>query len=178
MRIFLKIILTVILLPVAGYFGMMSHDLLISKHSLIDYSFKRDLEIYQNFLETSQIIDDHIKKHGKLPDEQYIENYTLIPQKWLGQQDSNWSQDPFFRKIQSRKTSNPNAYVLMMWRGEWSEYFASPSQETSVARSKSEYYVTGSRQLDGAIYGTTSLLMLLMLILGWRKISHMKFENA
>ena len=41
-----------------------------------------------------------------------------------------------------------DAYVLMVWRGEWMEYGAGWSSETTVPTRRADYFVTGSALLD------------------------------
>ena len=136
--------------------------LYLSGYSIIDYSYEKSQKIEEIFQTAAAKIDEFERINGRLPNAKEFEDWRADLSKFglYGElitfsthaSHSDEVRDEFGR-------SEGDAYLLRVWRGEWSEYYASWAGRSTLPKSKSEYYIAGS------IVGDVVLLIGSMLLI-------------
>lgn len=120
----------------------------------VDRTIKHSIVIEDCFSDATKFLNAFMKDQGRLPTE-------LEFSKWTHAQPNNapsnsftllTEKNTFPQEITERFGSPPDGgYVVEYWRGEWSEYYASWSNKSTLIFDVSEYYITGSKILDSSI---------------------------
>ena len=53
-----------------------------------------------------------------------------------------------------------DAYLLTVWRGEWTEYYASWRKLSSITQNRADYYILGSPWAERTLFGLGAVLFL------------------
>lgn len=131
----------------------------------IDNTIDHNDEIDLAFKQTNEFIQIYKKENYKLPTSSELKNWT-----------SQFPQSPynpngikiFTINIPAeiiQKYGKPNdelAFVLSYWRGEWSEYYISWKNESTIIKDRNKYYWSGNSILEWLIPMSIGILILLI----------------
>ena len=147
------ILTSVWILRITGiFFGLISWMTFCSEE-IIDYSFEKSLRIEKIFQLAAEKAENFKRTHGHYPNSTEFENWRdELTQFGLYGEIIDY-QTKGFRDEVLTDFGQPkgDVFVLHIWRGEWSEYYASWSSQSSLPKSRSDYYETGNRYFDTAI---------------------------
>ena len=135
-------------------------------------TIEKSRQIDQAFQKAAAYIDGVNQKEGHLPGQDAFK-------KW---QEANGQGTPFlaqlrlvtdhFPKAVVEEFGSPgkNAYLLSLWRGEWSEYYISWKQKTTLVMDPKAYHILGSGIKDGLFIMGISALLFILGIKTWPKL--------
>jgi hypothetical protein len=158
-------------------FCALSIFLLPSKLETVLTTIKHSKEVNAQFLELKNFAIEFRERTGQLPNtdqvsEWYYAKY-LPSEKYVANHSGlvGFSVDPpncgEHLQVPSRSTDG-KSFCLSHWRGEWFEYFASWSNQSSMSFSPSAYFVTGTEFGEGIVFGA---ILLGSLFCVWRGFS-------
>jgi len=111
----------------------------------LDKTMAHSREIEATFNDTAQFIDSFKKENSKFPTDAEIQNFLKINHPQFVETisvNSNLGEIPKF--INERPS---DSYYLTYWRGEWAEYYAGWSKQSTLNFDKNSYYSFGSKTL-------------------------------
>ena len=137
---------------------------------LVDHSFQNSQQIDADFQAAARFVDSARLKTGKLVTGEELEAWA---RSRPGKSYEPFIVDPsdsFFQEGVAAVGRPPKgSYLLGSWRGEWMEWYAPWSGESTLAKSKGDYYATGNRDVD--LWGSVLLAVLCVVgaVVLWRK---------
>ena len=117
----------------------------------VDQTIEHSRAIEKSFQSASQYVVSFREQHGHLPTAQEFEAWTnTFPSKPYNP-NGMWLQvDSFPEESLNKFGAAPNgSFLLVYWRGEWAEYYASWVNQTSLEFDRKKYYLLGSELADG-----------------------------
>ena len=148
----------------------------------LEQTIEHSKVIERKFKVATSYINTYKLKTGRLPSSKEFkiwtsslpsEPYASSSPKDIDFQIGQYSEDITKQFGQAPKDS----YLLIYWRGEWDEYYASWADKTSLEFDESKYYMFGSKYLEGTVVVLIALLTFVCGWLIWRKKS-MLFANS
>jgi hypothetical protein len=123
-------------------------------------SFSRD--IAKEFIDTNKYVEAYRNKTGHLPN---LEGHPVFIVDMKAEQGL-----PSLQEAISLLGSPPaGSYMLEMWRGEWSEYYAPWSGRSTLSFDPSDYSYSGNLWLDAVIVWLITALFAFGAIWSWRR---------
>ena len=131
-------------------------------------TIEHNRQLDKTFQEAARFVTSYQAQHGHLPSSKVFEAWTTTyplapytsPNSMLLQLDSFPEE-----AIKEFGPSSKNSFLLVYWRGEWFEYYASWANRSSLVFEPSKYYALGSKYADGFI---VIVVAVIILALGWR----------
>lgn len=91
---------------------------------LVPRTVSKGEEIERAFLKAAEFIDRSIQSNGRVPTQPEFQEWRADKGRWVSRMELTKSSDSN-ADVQMRFRELPeNAYVLSVWRGEWSEHYA------------------------------------------------------
>lgn len=138
---------------------------LASDDRSVQHTIERNHQLASEFNETARFVEAFRKQHARLPDGDELNTgrtyHFIILEVSPGQ----------FLEEDLAALGRPHrpGYVLGIWRGEWWEYYASWSGETTLTFDASAYYLSGGR-VEDVLIGVFGMFFCLMGSIGiWRR---------
>src|SRR5690606_1953213 len=128
----------------------------------ISDTIKHSRMINAAFLQTSTYVDSFRATHNRLPSKEELAAWAkdqpraLFPPAAVTIWTS--SSQPYEHGLGSMPS---DSYMLGLWRGEWWEYFAGWSGESTLTFDPGAYYLFGGLWRDVAVLSVTGLALLL-----------------
>jgi len=120
-------------------------------------------ELEQSFKTASKYITSFKEKNGRMPTEQEFDAWAkAFPSKPYDSPNGMWLKVSSFPDEAIKQFGDPpkESFLLVYWRGEWEEYYASWANRTSLEFDESKYYALGSKYADGAVLVVLAVLAL------------------
>ena len=174
--------ISTILLLILGILTLGTGAVSYFSGDLTKYSFSKSLDIDALFIFASEKINT------------FEQNYDHYPSK---QDFENWREDfsrfnLYGKNIEYHLNFYPNevletftqptdeGFVLSLWRDEWHEFYVSWLNQSTLPKSISEYYMTGSRSLDLilSIIATIIIFSLALFLMKIKRITNQTRQDA
>ena len=130
--------------------------------ALIDSTLENSRSIDTSFNKAASYVEQFQKDHSRLPSAaEFMHWASHFPDRPYTPNGIRLEVTDFPAKsITEFGTPPPNAYLLVLWRGEWEEYYASWAKKSSLTFDKSKYYALGSSYADSAAVLCFGVLLL------------------
>ncbi len=131
----------------------------IERNRFIEVSFQKAIA----FVETQK------KANGRLPTSEEVGFWASqfpsqpFSPKGFRLVDSSFPQEA----IEKFGTPPVGSYLLVFWRGEWNEYYASWANKSTLYFDPKKYHALGSGIADGAVLAVCSALFLILAVKIW-----------
>lgn len=141
---------------------------LLGRDSSIAYSIAKSRSIEASFDEGARFVESFRQEHAHLPSRDEFDEW------WSAMHKNNhllWIEAPPQSAEALAKLGPPSAdgYLLVCWRGEWAEYFASWSKSSTLVFDPSRYYQFGGPLQDAVAYIALVVAMVIAGALIWRR---------
>mgnify|MGYP001481658322 CR=1 FL=1 len=126
-------------------------------------------ELERSFQTASQYVTTFSRGRGRLPTAQEFETWadTFPPTPYTSPNGMRLQVDSFPDEALKQFGPAPEkSFLLVYWRGEWYEYYASWVNRTSLHFDQSKYYALGSQLADGSVL----IVIALVALIGGRKV--------
>jgi hypothetical protein len=152
---------------IALLLGLLS---IFSSGTIVKRTVEHSRVLEQVFKEASHYVNTYKLKFGRLPTDQEFEvwasSFKSRPKSHLDAMRIQAAPFPEDSSITKQFGQAPkDSYLLIYWRGEWNEYYASWVDKTTLQLDESKYYLFGSKYLAGTMY---SFIAFFAFICGWR----------
>jgi hypothetical protein len=119
----------------------------------VEHTIQNSREIVNSFSLASGFVENFKKSNGHLPSEaeftEWADTQSDMAHSAKGMR-LLISQSQFPNEVLEKFGSSPqDGYVIEMWRGEWSEYFASWANASTLEFDAKKFYFSGSPIVDG-----------------------------
>ncbi|WP_156398321.1 hypothetical protein [Caulobacter sp. Root1455] len=123
----MKVLASIIL----GAAAALSVWVLVGMLKMLPIQGEKDQAYFRQFEQAAKIVDSYSRENGKLPDDPTFGRLVGRPDGmgFFLTPSSDGSCEGFTKGETDR-------FVLSLWRGEWSECFAYPSERTTLALSR------------------------------------------
>lgn len=139
---------------------------------IIETTIQHSREIEASFQKVVAFIERFQQANSRLPDGIEFKNW--------GNRQSPSADSPYgmelhtveFPKeaIEELGTPPEHSYLLSLWRGEWEEYYASWTGESSLIFAASAYYILGSPMSDTTGVIVVFVILCFAAIKLWRRV--------
>jgi hypothetical protein len=156
----LQTLLIVLLIFVSCILALASFS--VGSGKSIEHTLQNSREIEASFQKAKRFMDHFQTEKHRLPSVDEFKAWTdTFPFRPYTPNGMHLQHDRFSEEAVQKFGSPPsNAYLLLYWRGEWMEYYASWADRTSLEFDRSKYYLLKSRQADAAALALASLCVL------------------
>lgn len=134
----------------------------------VEETIKHSKEIEKSFKKASSFVSSFREKHERLPTKTEFEEWRkTFPDKPYGPKGMRLLTASFpDEAVKIFGVAPEGSFLLVYWRGEWDEYFASWGSKTSLELDESKYYFFGIKYLDGI----SCIVLALLVFIGCIKI--------
>jgi hypothetical protein len=146
--------------------------------SLASKTIEHNKQIEQSFRLASHYVSTFKETNGRLPSKQEFEDWASgHPSTPYSIPNGMWIEVKPFPDEAIKKFGKPTdgSYLLVYWRGEWFEYYASWIDRTSLEFDESKYYALGNKYADGSV---VLLLGLCAILLGRKMWPNPSFQRT
>ena len=139
----------------------------------VDRTIEHSRKIEASFARANDYIESYRRQHARLPSAAefgaWASSFPSAPYTPKGMRLVSGSFPAEARARFGAPTDD--AYLLVYWRGEWNEYYASWAKKSSLEFDPAHYYLLGSGYADGAAIAIIAMLLLLSAVKLWPKQS-------
>ena len=148
-------------LRVLGFLFLISSCTSFTSTELTEYGFEKSKKIDEIFAYTADKVLTFQKQNNRRPYQKEFSDWNAELSEFglygriMVYYPSNYPEESLKELGPPTKTG----FVLGVWRGEWWEYYASWAQESTLPKSLSDYYATGSRLKDTVLFACVGLIL-------------------
>ena len=161
-------ILTSCLFLLVGAFVLLFGLLYALGPDVAETTVEHNRQLEKTFQDAARFVAAYQSQHGQLPSRRVFDTWAAAhpPAPYTSPNGMRLQLDSFpDEAIKKFGVAPPNAFLLVLWRGEWFEYYASWAKRSSLEFEPSKYYALGSKYADGLV---VILAAVAILAIGWR----------
>lgn len=120
--------------------------------ALIDHTIEKSRIIEASFDQCVAYVEQFRQSQSRLPSTaEFADWASQFPARPYTPHGMRLETSDFSAEVQKEfGAPSPNSYLLVMWRGEWEEYYASWAKRSSLVFDKRKYYAFGNKYVDSA----------------------------
>ena len=148
---------------------------------LVEHTIENSRKINQSFEEAISFVTDYENQNQRLPTQAEFQEWSSsFPRRPYSPNDMEIILNEFPKEVTKRfGAPSKNGFALSLWRGEWSEYYVSWQNKTTLTFDRSDYYALGSPIKDAtAIVLIGGLVVLLALCLRPKRLTNKSTRTA
>jgi hypothetical protein len=158
--------LAAIALSVMSLFSSLLLLLAADPVGLIDHSIENSRKVHADFQAATRFVDAFRAGHGRLPDGEEFGTWSRGNVRSGPPLIVTPDEGAFGEEAVALLGRPPrDGYLLRLWRGEWMEYYASWSGQSTLSFNRSDYYLFGSQFLDVPVF---ALLACIFIVCAYR----------
>lgn len=140
----------------------------LDSRALIEQTIEGNRQVEAKFLAVAEFVEELRRRHQRLPTAEELEDRTPPgPLRDVDLLVSGVTDKITFydEAVAQLGTPAEGSYFLGLWRGEWMDYYAAWSGETTLTFEGADHYLTGSRFADFMLYAIATAFFGYV---GWR----------
>lgn len=136
---------------------------------LVDHSMENSRQLLADFQTTTRFVRATHTARGRLPSNEELlawsrENVRSGEPMILRPGDGQYGEEA----VAALGRPPRGQYLLGMWRGEWMEYYAPWSGQSTLSFNRGDYYLLGSQWMDVSLSGLLAFISIGGACMIWR----------